>query len=79
LPLIPIRTSEGDSAAESSTFTQRKRRAQFADCMADATGELGFSRAPVAEVTRHPNGLLTGHFGGCLDLIAEPRVNEAHA
>jgi hypothetical protein len=31
--------------------------------MVDVTGELGFSRASVAEVTRHPNGLLTDHFG----------------
>jgi len=51
--VTPIRTSEGDGTAKSSTFTQRKRRAQLADCMVDATGELGFSRASVAEVTRH--------------------------
>ncbi len=54
------------------TFTQLKRRDQLVQCAIDATFELGFQRASVAEIARRAGvskGVVTYHFPAKDELI----------
>jgi TetR/AcrR family transcriptional regulator, fatty acid metabolism regulator protein len=54
------------------TFTQLKRRDQLVRCAIDATFELGFQRASVAEIARRAGvskGVVTYHFAAKDELI----------
>ena len=56
----------------SQTFTQLKRRDQLVRCAIDATFELGFQRASVAEIARRAGvskGVVTYHFPAKDELI----------
>ena len=56
----------------SQTFTQLKRRDQLVQCAIDATFELGFQRASVAEIARRAGvskGVVTYHFPAKDELI----------
>jgi TetR/AcrR family transcriptional regulator, fatty acid metabolism regulator protein len=56
----------------SPTFTQLKRRDQLVQCAIDATFELGFQRASVAEIARRAGvskGVVTYHFPAKDELI----------
>jgi TetR/AcrR family transcriptional regulator, fatty acid metabolism regulator protein len=63
-----VRTNRVDN----TTFTQLKRRDQLVGCAIDATFELGFQRASVAEVARRAGvskGVVTYHFPAKDDLV----------
>ena len=67
-----MRTSPTEQAAESSTFTQQKRRDQLVNCMIEAIAEVGFARASVGELARRAGvskGVVTYHFAAKDDLI----------
>jgi AcrR family transcriptional regulator len=60
------------TVSTSQTFTQVKRRDQLIGCAIDATVELGFQRASVAEVARRAGvskGVVTYHFPAKDELI----------
>ena len=67
-----MRTSPTEQAAESSTFTQQKRRDQLVNCMIEVIAEVGFARASVGELARRAGvskGVVTYHFAAKDDLI----------
>src|SRR5580700_6168018 len=67
-----MRTSLTEQTAESSTFTQQKRRDQLVNCMIEVITEVGFARASVGEVARRAGvskGVVTYHFAAKEDLI----------
>ena len=67
-----MRTNPTEQAAESSTFTQQKRRDQLVNCMIEAIAEVGFARASVGELARRAGvskGVVTYHFAAKDDLI----------
>jgi len=67
-----MRTSLTEQTAESSTFTQQKRRDQLVNCMIEVIAEVGFARASVGELARRAGvskGVVTYHFAAKDDLI----------
>ncbi len=67
-----MHTKAADRAAESSTFTQQKRREQLVQGMIEVIADVGFARASVGELARRAgvsNGVVTYHFAAKDDLI----------